>query len=352
VRSERRRQERERKAVEMNALESKSETGLEQAAAVLDEAIQELEPADRGALLLRFFEQRDFRSVGQALGSSEDAARMRVNRAVEKLHTVLRRRGVALPLAALGAALGAEMVTAAPAGLAASISGLALAGAASAGGGLTLLKFMTMTKAKFALLAAVALAGVAAPLVTQQQSIARLGTENQNLRQQQAQMADLAAENQRLSNQLAQPLSRQSLAEDQMRELLRLRGEVGMLRQQSNTQARLNSQLLERMAALQRTGKPVIRPDLSTEEGVRNECVNHLRMIDGAIQQCALENHLTPSSVVTPEQLQPYLPQGAETFRCPSGGTYKFGVVSNTPLCSIPGHALPDNVDTGGQAAR
>jgi hypothetical protein len=67
-----------------------------------------------------------------------------------------------------------------------------------------------------------------------------------------------------------------------------------------------------------------------------------VRQIDGAIQQCALENKLTPSSVVTAEQLLPYLPQGADVFRCPSGGTYTFGVVSKTPLCSIQGHVIPD----------
>ena len=57
---------------------------------------------------------------------------------------------------------------------------------------------------------------------------ARLGLEeeNQGLRQQLDEMGELAAENERLSNLVAQASSSHSLAEDQMRELLRLRAEV------------------------------------------------------------------------------------------------------------------------------
>jgi len=63
-------------------------------APILDEAIDELGEKDRTAILLRFFEQHDFRSVGQALGVNEDAARMRVNRALEKLQDLIKPRGV------------------------------------------------------------------------------------------------------------------------------------------------------------------------------------------------------------------------------------------------------------------
>src|SRR5262249_41803044 len=75
VRAERRRQSREREAVEMNTLQDDSGAHWRQIAPVLDEAITQLGSEDRAAILMRFFEQRDFRGVGQALGSSEDAAR-------------------------------------------------------------------------------------------------------------------------------------------------------------------------------------------------------------------------------------------------------------------------------------
>src|SRR5205823_9468981 len=87
----------------------------------------ELGEADRTAILLRFFEQRDFGSVGEALGSNEDAARMRVNRALEKLESLLKHRGVTTSAAAVGVALSVNAVQAVPAGLAATISTAAAA---------------------------------------------------------------------------------------------------------------------------------------------------------------------------------------------------------------------------------
>lgn len=122
MRGERRRQSRERLAAEMNALQINSEADYSLVGPVLDEAINELEEADRTAVLLRFFEQHDFRSVGQALGSNEDAARMRVTRALEKLEGFLKRRGITTTTASLGVVLSANAVQAAPAGLALTIS--------------------------------------------------------------------------------------------------------------------------------------------------------------------------------------------------------------------------------------
>src|SRR5256885_3442068 len=84
MRGERRRQLRERQAAEMNALQDHSHDNLSQITPVLDEAINRLGHEDRVAILLRFFEQLDFRAVGHALGSSEDAAKKRVARADRK----------------------------------------------------------------------------------------------------------------------------------------------------------------------------------------------------------------------------------------------------------------------------
>ena len=116
MRGERRRQSRERQAVEMNALQDQPEANLSLIAPILDDAINQLGDADRTAILLRFFEQRDFRSVGEALGSNEDAARMRVTRALEKLELLLKRRGVTAGSAALAVMLGAHAVQARPPG--------------------------------------------------------------------------------------------------------------------------------------------------------------------------------------------------------------------------------------------
>lgn len=114
MRGERRRQIRERQAAEMNALQDHTQANLAQVAPILDEAIDQLSADERSAILLRFFEQLDFRSVGEALGSTEEAARKRVSRALEKLHSLLQNRGVSLSAAALGTALATEALTAAP----------------------------------------------------------------------------------------------------------------------------------------------------------------------------------------------------------------------------------------------
>ena len=70
ARGERRRKAREREVSEMNRLQDTSEAGLRDATLLLDEAITRLPSEDRTAILLRFFEQRDFRSVGKALGTN------------------------------------------------------------------------------------------------------------------------------------------------------------------------------------------------------------------------------------------------------------------------------------------
>jgi RNA polymerase sigma factor (sigma-70 family) len=229
MRGQRSRQARERQAAEMNTLEDHSEENLARIAPVLDDAINRLEAEDRAAILLRFFEQMDFRSLGQALGSTEDAAKKRVSRALDKLHHQLSVRGVALSMTALAAALATGVVKAAPVGLLSNVAGTALAGAAvGSGASLTLIKLMTTSKIGLSLASAIAIAGLVFG-AKQQQTVTRLREESALLRQQGPQAV---SEVQRISNQLAQTASDQTGSEAQLRELLRLRGEVGALKQQ------------------------------------------------------------------------------------------------------------------------
>lgn len=161
MRAERRRQSRERQAVEMNALQDQPETNAAAIAPLLDEAINELGESDRSAILLRFFEQRDFRSVGEALGSNEDAARMRVTRALEKLRSVLKAHGVTTSAAALGVVLAASAVRAAPVSLASSIStAAAIAKTTIAATSGTAIKTIAMTTLQKTLITAVIVAAV------------------------------------------------------------------------------------------------------------------------------------------------------------------------------------------------
>ena len=124
-----RRLKHETEAEIMHALERNSTATAagEKLGPLVDEAMHELNERDRGAVLLRFFEGRPFAEIGEAYGLSEDAARMRVERALEKLRTRLARRGVTSTSVALSFALTAQGTAAAPAGLAASVTGAALA---------------------------------------------------------------------------------------------------------------------------------------------------------------------------------------------------------------------------------
>jgi RNA polymerase sigma factor (sigma-70 family) len=230
MRAERRRKNREREAMGMNTLQQEVRDDLRHVVPILDEAITQLGNEDRTAIVLRFFEQRDFRSVGEALGSNEDAARMRVSRALEKLHRMVTHRGLTLSVAALGAVLLATAATAAPAGLAGSVSGVALAGAAS-GTGVTfnLLKLMANTKLKLGL-ATLLVAGATSTLVIQQRSQAQLREENQSLRQQ---IAQVKKDFENPFDIPVQAMAPTSLPNDQLQELLQLRGEVATLRQQN-----------------------------------------------------------------------------------------------------------------------
>jgi RNA polymerase sigma factor (sigma-70 family) len=234
MRGERRRRTREREAVEMNVLQNHPEPDYSQVAPILDEAINELEEVDRTAIVLRFYEHQDFRAVGQALGNNEDAARMRVNRALEKLEVFLKRRGVTTTAASLGAVLTANAIQAAPGGLAAAISSASVLTKTAVVA--TATKAITMTTLQKTLIAA-AVTFLAAAGGWEALRVSRLREQNQKLQHQQVPLAEQIEQLQREKVEAANRLS--SLADEIQRirgnsaELLKLRGEVGRLRQQA-----------------------------------------------------------------------------------------------------------------------
>jgi RNA polymerase sigma factor (sigma-70 family) len=150
MRAKRRREIHEQEAQSMHAPEADSEADWGQLRSVLDQAMGELNDRDRDAVLLRFFEERTFAEVGTQLKLNENAARMRVDRALGKLHGLLARRGITSTTAALATALASQTVLAAPAGLATQVTGAALVQAAAMGGTATavtgIFQLMTTTK--------------------------------------------------------------------------------------------------------------------------------------------------------------------------------------------------------------
>jgi len=200
VRTEIRRTHREQEAMNQFLTEPGAEPEWERLRSVLEEAMHELNEKDRLALLLRFFQNKGLKDVGAALGLNENSARMRVERALEKLRAQLARRGVTSSAAALALTLAGKAVAAAPPAFVATLTAASLAGASTGtGGAFTALKLMTLTKAQLGLIGVAAIL-VAIPLTMQHENGVKLTAENQR---QSAELARLDAENARLSNSLA-----------------------------------------------------------------------------------------------------------------------------------------------------
>ncbi|MGH7951035.1 MAG: TIGR03435 family protein [Limisphaerales bacterium] len=162
---QRRRQKREQEAFMQSQIDSgtgfqpvgeiETETWNE-ISPLLDGAMEKLGQKDHDALVLRFFENKNFTEVGAALGASEDAAKMRVSRALEKLRKFFTKRGVSSTTVIIGGAISANSIQAAPIGLAKTISVVAITkGATASVSTLTLikgaLKIMAWTKTKTAI---------------------------------------------------------------------------------------------------------------------------------------------------------------------------------------------------------
>jgi TonB family protein len=217
----------------------------------VDEALHSLGERDREAVLLRFFEGRPFAEVGAKLAVSEDAARVRVDRALDKLRATLARHGVTSTAAAIAVALGTQAGAAVPAGLAATVTSGALVA-----GGTTSLLFMLMNLSKLKVALALGVVAAGATTVAVQQH-----SDNKALRAEVAQLNGqtpnpsvdkLSAENARLKASLAQ---QESLRKDDS-DLIELMGEesgmkakvIEAVQKRANTSEAVVARLAARLA--------------------------------------------------------------------------------------------------------
>jgi RNA polymerase sigma factor (sigma-70 family) len=147
-----RRQNREQEAYMQSQLNGTATETWREIEPLLETAMGQLGESDHNALVLRFFEDRSFKQLSSALGTTEAAAKMRVNRALDKLRTFFTRRGLTLSAAAIAGAISAHSVQAAPLGLATSVTVAAVKGATVTTSTLTLiettLRLMAWTKLK------------------------------------------------------------------------------------------------------------------------------------------------------------------------------------------------------------
>jgi RNA polymerase sigma factor (sigma-70 family) len=233
VRRESRRRAHEQEAQTMHDLlqTRTDEPDWEKLQPVLDQAMHELNEADREAILLRYFQNSQHAVIAERLGINENAARMRVERAVEKLRDHLSRRGISTSATALSVVLTAHGSQAAPIGLAATIStaatlaGTTLATAATA----TTIKTIAMTALqKTVVTATVAvLAGVG---IFEARHASQLRKQVQSLQQQQMSLAGIIQKHEQEredgARQLAALRNENERLNRNTAELLKLRGDA------------------------------------------------------------------------------------------------------------------------------
>jgi len=171
---QKRRQIREQEVYVRSALnEPEPESAVwTEIAPLLDAALAQLAQKDHDAVVLRFFGGKSFKDVGVALGTTEDGAKMRVRRALDKLQKFFTARGVAASAVVIAGAVSANSVQAAPAALAKTVAAAAVAKGATASSSTLILikgalKIMAWTKAKTAMVfGAAALLASGAAVVT------------------------------------------------------------------------------------------------------------------------------------------------------------------------------------------
>jgi RNA polymerase sigma factor (sigma-70 family) len=175
--------------------EENEHAAWEEVRPALDEAINKLNERDRQAILLRFFARQSLSEVGDRLKLSENAARMRVERALAKLHVQLTRQGIKSSAAALAAALAGNAIVAAPAGVAAASTSAAMA--VGAGAGIAWVAFMSTSKLPVALAVAIMVGG-STIVAVQHASAQKASSAIADLSRKNDSIAGLKQENQRL----------------------------------------------------------------------------------------------------------------------------------------------------------
>jgi len=248
IRKESRRRLREQIAVEMNNMNATANSGTgvppvwSEIELLLDDAMAALDETDRSAVLLRYFENKSLREVGEALGASEDAAQKRVSRAVERLREFFSKRNVTIGASGLAVLISANAVQAAPIGLASIVSAAALlAGTAiHTPTAIAITKTIAMTTLQKTLVTAT-VAVLAGTGIYEARQAAQLRAQNQTLQQQQTPLAGQIQQLQRERDDATNRLA--SLADEIARlkrnptELLKLRGEVARLQNTANDPA-------------------------------------------------------------------------------------------------------------------
>lgn len=255
IRTEVRRTHREQEAVMQSEPAEHPSDRWSELEPLLDEAMASLGDQDRAVLALRYFENKTAVEIGQAMNLNEETAKKRAGRALEKLRKFFEKRGVASSAAVIAAAISANSVQSAPAGLAASITATALSGTAAVSAAAVLAittKTIAMTILQKTLVAAALIITVGAGVYEAKQA-ADARAEAVAARSAQSPLADQLRQAQRerdeATNRSAALAAELAKSKGNQAELLRLRGLAGLARRDTDELARLRSQLANQAGA-------------------------------------------------------------------------------------------------------
>jgi RNA polymerase sigma factor (sigma-70 family) len=300
LRTEHRRQFREQKSQMQSLLNEPDSDAWKQIAPLLDEALNSLGEKEHDAVVLRFFDGRELKQVGAAMGTTEDAARMQVNRAVEKLRKFFIIRGVTVSEGMIAGAVAANSVQAAPAGLAAAITTAAFSGTAiTTTAVIAASKTIAMTTLQKTIVTATVtvLAGVGI-YEARQATISR--SQLQAFQQGQIVPSDdiqkLTRERDDAAGKLLAAREENKRLTRDTAELLKLRGEVGLLRRQVAEKSQ-SASIQERNATL--PSNPTTEAEYETQ---KRQITTSLLRVGYALRQFMTNN---PYGIIVDANGQP-----------------------------------------------
>jgi len=225
----------------------------------LDEAMASLSDTDRAVLAMRYFENKPAHEIARVLKLNEETAQKRANRALEKLRKYFGKRGIAISGGTIAAAVSANAVQTVPAGVATAVITSPLSeSTATLASLLATTKATTMTTLQYITVTTALTATVGAGIY-EARVASRAQADVLALREQQGPLDDQIRRLQNdlfaTSNQLAIAQHHPAASAEENPELLKLRGDVGALRNQmmeADNKANAAEQKLAAFLALSR----------------------------------------------------------------------------------------------------
>ena len=208
----------------------------------LDAALESLNLNDRTAIILRFFESKSFREMGHALGVTEEAARKRTARSIEKLWQYFRKNGFGIHSQDLESLLAVRSTFIAPAGLALSISSAVQSLNASSLLMTALNTIPTMTYIKKTALAGILIFSAGTGIYQTRNAIRISHASEKQTAMYEEKISRLENERDAKSKKAETALQEINRLKGDLDELHRLRGEVSRYRSEMNKMRELQSQ--------------------------------------------------------------------------------------------------------------